>query len=211
MKRAGAAESARRPAPGPQPSPAPRAPPSKERRERMTDVLWPWVLTAMVTWAPPRTDADLARYKSIASDIETVAYDPARSRSSQAPTGGRAQRSSSRHRLRRELLPRRRGRRERARRRRPERLHHAGLVNEDTPAKGGRPGADRGPREVHPSRAPHRARLDGLVPMEPRSLRRRSLGGYTHGKCVTPTRSAGRAGRGPSPGDSRFREGGGQW
>ena len=42
----------------------------------MTDVLWPWVLTAMVTWAPPRTDADLARYKSIASDIETVAYDP---------------------------------------------------------------------------------------------------------------------------------------
>jgi hypothetical protein len=43
----------------------------------MTDLLWPWVLTAMVTWAPPRTDADLGRYKSIASDIEAVAYDPA--------------------------------------------------------------------------------------------------------------------------------------
>jgi hypothetical protein len=43
----------------------------------MTDVLWPWVLTAMVTWAPPPTGADLERYKSIASDIEAVAYDPA--------------------------------------------------------------------------------------------------------------------------------------
>jgi hypothetical protein len=42
----------------------------------MIDVLWPWVLTAMVTWAPPVTAADVDRYKSIASDIEAVAYDP---------------------------------------------------------------------------------------------------------------------------------------
>ena len=42
----------------------------------MVDVLWPWVLSAMVAWAPPKTSDDLERYKSIASDIETVAYDP---------------------------------------------------------------------------------------------------------------------------------------
>jgi hypothetical protein len=39
------------------------------------DVLWPWILTAMVTWAPPKSDTDLERYKAIASDIERVAYD----------------------------------------------------------------------------------------------------------------------------------------
>ena len=42
----------------------------------MVDVLWPWVLSAMVAWAPPKTPDDLERYKSIASDIEAVAYDP---------------------------------------------------------------------------------------------------------------------------------------
>jgi hypothetical protein len=30
----------------------------------------------MVAWAPVPTDADLTRYKSIASDIEAIAYDP---------------------------------------------------------------------------------------------------------------------------------------
>ncbi len=53
----------------------------------MTDVFWPWVLTAMVTWAPPRTDADLTRYTSIASDIETVAYDPAEEPIAPGPEG----------------------------------------------------------------------------------------------------------------------------
>jgi hypothetical protein len=43
------------------------------------DVLWPWVLSAMIAWAPPKTDADVDRYKAIAQDIESVAYDPAES------------------------------------------------------------------------------------------------------------------------------------
>ena len=51
------------------------------------DVLWPWVLSAMVTWAPPATGADLDRYKSIASDIEAVAYDPAEAPVVDGPEG----------------------------------------------------------------------------------------------------------------------------
>jgi hypothetical protein len=51
------------------------------------DVLWPWVLTAMVTWAPPQTDTDLARYKAIAQDIETVAYDPDETPAFEGPEG----------------------------------------------------------------------------------------------------------------------------
>ena len=51
------------------------------------DVLWPWVLTAMVTWAPPASDADLQRYKAIAEDIEAVAYDPAEPAAFDGPEG----------------------------------------------------------------------------------------------------------------------------
>jgi hypothetical protein len=41
----------------------------------------------MVAWAPPKTDADLDRYKRIASDIEAVAYDPAEAPVVDGPDG----------------------------------------------------------------------------------------------------------------------------
>jgi len=51
------------------------------------NVLWPWILSAMVAWVPPATSEDLDRYRRIAADIDTVTTDPQETPAFDGPDG----------------------------------------------------------------------------------------------------------------------------
>ena len=43
----------------------------------MIELVTTWLVGAMISWVPPRHDADRVRYESIARDLATVVYDDA--------------------------------------------------------------------------------------------------------------------------------------